>query len=1377
MKYRKHILFLLLILTIQQLVAQQYYSIKDGLSDNDVQCIFRDSYGFLWIGTNNGLSRFDGYDFVNYSQERGELPSLSDNVINDICEDDSRNLWIATLNGLDKFDRKCNRIKCYTRETLRGNGLSNYAVFDLQIRDHHLFMSTWDGVSVLDMQNDSITNFILNKKNNWSLAGHSLAVLGDHVYLGTNAQGLFHLNLSTGKFSRVRMNIPGVADTNIRINCLQPTANHSVLAGTSQYGLYLLDCRKNPLETSQIGTCRKLSTLNSIQIKDSTVYLTGINDVYKAILTSDNRVTIGAYPIQSFDESLISTCSFLSSDELIWIGFWDKGIASYPTNNSYVKRFDLRSELLQQRDIKNISEDNAGNLLLFSYKNQENRIYDFTSQKESVELNHNRINIKGLMPGNLIQTADNDLWIIRKNEVTCYHNDGKTERYILAAIHDADRSYFFEGKNHVLYLLTSKNIIQYDRTKNNFVITGDNDYPDIHFAMIYQEDTAGNKLWFKTYNDFGYFDFSSRKATVFRNNILEDIPPVRNINCFHLLSDNNVLVGFNRGLYTLTIDGPKTRVIRNTSFPLISVSGIVPDRNGNLWISSNNGLFVLDSNENARLTIYNHHGTGATIYNKNICLNLRNGQLLFGAESSFIVVDPEKFLSERKRTFAPLLFTGINVSGSDKTDTYPLPTQEYLVTDISVPNRHNSITLKFAALDYIQPDRIEYAYRFKGLDSNWNYLGNKRVVTFSYLTPGSYIFEVKASNSYKEWQTRTTSLNIEILPPWYKTIWFRIMLLIAALIVLYSVYLIRIRSIQSYNRHLENDIKIRTQEIESQKEELSEQAQTLREVNTLLNERKEELETATEIINKANGELTKLNATKDKFFSIIAHDLKNPFMGILNFTDILQDQYWTLDDHSKLEYIQYLKQSSQSAYSLLENLLHWSRSQTNLIDYNPELFNIRPVADEVFRLLYLNADKKKIKLSLSMHDPMIVFADKNMITTVIRNLVRNAIKFTPEGGMITVETDKTESCIVIRIKDNEIGMNAEQNNKLFRIGNHNITQGTSGETGTGLGLILCKEFIDKNKGTIDVESEYGKGSTFVISLPADHLAQVPEIVSATIAEAPVILDPDNIPSDKIDEAQFKDNFILIVEDTPEIRDSLVDSLKRNYKILIAENGKKGLETALSEIPDFIISDVMMPEMDGFELTRMLKTDQRTSHIPLILLTARDSDASQIKGLETGADDYLIKPFKAEVLRTRIKNILQTRKKLREKFLLDALAEPRDLTTTNTDELFLLKAIRIVEDNISNPEFSVDLFVTEMGMSRTQLYRKMNQIVGQPINEFFRITRLKQSARLLLNTNLNISDVAYKVGFNDLQSFTRSFKKQFGMPPREWIILQNKNPQK
>jgi len=779
-------------------------------------------------------------------------------------------------------------------------------------------------------------------------------------------------------------------------------------------------------------------------------------------------------------------------------------------------------------------------------------------------------------------------------------------------------------------------------------------------------------------------------------------------------------------------------------FPKGWIQGILSDGKNYIWVSHTNGLTKIGIRNFSIRNYGPSDGLQSKMFFEGAHFrNPKTGEMFFGGINGFNAFFPD---SIRDNQIAPAIYiTDIKIQMQSVSEHQKingrvvLQKPIYLTKEIKLIYADRNFSLEFAGLHFTNPSANNYAYQLEGYDQDWIYTdANDRMATYSNLNPNTYTFKVKAANGDGVW-SKPTILRIIISPPWWLTWWFFLIVLSITVLSVYGILYLRTALYRRKQLQLTKLVEQRTEELE-----LS-------------------------------------NATKDRFFSIIAHDLRNPFHVVSGLAEILKRDYKTLSPEKVNQFLTIISSSSSSGNNLLENLLHWSKSQTGKIEFNPDFIDVVPLIKQTFSFLEANAIRKNIILEMSQLDKAVIFADPDMLTTILRNLLSNAIKFTPDGGRVSVYLEFTDSQTVIQVVDNGLGITEDIQRKLFKIDTNISTRGTSNESGTGLGLILCKEFIDKHNGTLSLVSKPGNGSRFIITIPTKgkelQHSGIKNIRTGMHAEEVEIRrtrksEERGTDSEKTKKSKESLPTIHIIEDNSDIRFQLVAELSNDYTILESENGLEGLKNAFREIPDLIISDISMPLMDGLEVCKKLKTDLRTSHIPIILLTALDSEDKKMEGFETGADDYLTKPFSSSILRVRIKNLIESRRNLRELFSRKSGFDTKIIATNPVDNAFLDRITEIINENMSDGNINVEILSERLKMSRAQLYRKIKALTNQTAYDFITTIRLKQAAELLLTSDLPIAEVAFRVGYPEPGNFARVFAKLYGQSPREFS--KNKN---
>lgn len=784
------------------------------------------------------------------------------------------------------------------------------------------------------------------------------------------------------------------------------------------------------------------------------------------------------------------------------------------------------------------------------------------------------------------------------------------------------------------------------------------------------------------------------------------------------------------------------RQILQKGHPLFNgdIRDIVEDEDGFLWISTNHGLVRFDPRDNSCLPLSSQHGLPETRF-LTCGAKLKNGWMLWGTSSKgLILFDPK---SIRQNLYPPqAVITELRISdrplpvGGDS----PLKCDISLATELDLRHDQNDISFVCAALHFVRPVKNQYAFRLENYDSGWREAGTNRVATYTNLDPGRYVFQVKACNSEGVWNEQPASLKLHIHPPWYAAWWaygFYLIILTGAVFTLWTGQTRRIR--------LRDELKYKKLETEK---------------------------------------LQEIDGIKTRFLANISHEFRTPLTLISGPIEQLLKK---VKDSELSEEIKIMQRNADRLGRLVNQLLDLSKIEAGKMTLKTRRDDIVSFINRIVQSFESRARLKHIDLTFhSPHSALEAYIDHEKLENVMYNLIANAVKFTPEHGRIgvTVEKKKTlvpppappsrkplmDGEVVIAVRDSGPGIPEAYLDKIFDRFYRIEENGESPEAGTGIGLALAKELVDLHHGRLTVASRMGEGSVFSVTLPTGrgHLTDQ-EIVepSAFPSTSPAEADPQPVMGAIQGSRDRKAPALLIVEDNADLRYYIHTILKSHYRIFESESGLKGMEIALKEIPDLILSDVMMPGMNGFELCEKIKTDARTSHIPVVLLTARADMDSKIHGLETGADDYLVKPFNETELKARVNNLIEQRRKLRERFGRDILAPMKEVAVTSADERFLQKAVDFIERHLGDGEFALSSLCEHMGLSRSQLHRKLKAIVNMSTTEFIRSIRLRRAAELLKKRFGNIAEIAYEVGFNNPAYFSDCFRKQFGVLPSEY----------
>jgi signal transduction histidine kinase/DNA-binding response OmpR family regulator len=668
-------------------------------------------------------------------------------------------------------------------------------------------------------------------------------------------------------------------------------------------------------------------------------------------------------------------------------------------------------------------------------------------------------------------------------------------------------------------------------------------------------------------------------------------------------------------------------------------------------------------------------------------------------------------------------------SSTEEKDFLHKPVSEIKLIELSYDV--NFFQFEFSALDYSSPEKNQYAYKLENFNEEWIYSGTNRTATYTNLPPGEYIFHVKGSNNDGVWNEKGASIRLTIFPPWYSTWWAYTLY---GILFLTGPYLIR--------RYELNRIKLKNQ---------------------------------LKLEKVQSGTLRQVDQMKSRFFTNLSHEFRTPLTLILGQIDSLQS---SITDNKNRGKLQVAYKNAQRVLRLINQLLDLSKLEAGSMDLKAQKQNLVSFIKSLFYSFESLAEKKNITLKLeSETDKIIVDIDPEKMEKVFYNLLSNAFKFTAVGGKISLIISLTENNFVeVRIKDTGIGISEDRLPHIFNRFYQADDSYTREQEGSGVGLALAKELTELHNGKILVKSSEGSGSEFIVQLPVsdDKNILIEKIfIDESIKDVDALIQdeisdfakqPAGVPV-KGDDKNKK--IILVVEDNTDVREYICEQLEENYMVVHAANGVEGITSAQNLIPDLIITDVMMPMMDGYEFCKEIRKDEKTSHIPLIMLTAKAGLDDKVEGLETGVDAYLTKPFSAKELIVRISNLIHQREQLRKRFSTKTIIKPSDVTAASVDQTFMEKVLLTVEKHIEDESFSVDILAEEICMSVSQLNRKLRALIDQPAGQLIRSMRLNRAADLLKQNAGSVAEICYKVGFNDQSYFTRTFKKQFGSTPSEF----------
>ncbi len=1089
---------------------------EDGLSNNTVHCVFQDSRGFLWFGTDDGLNMFDGYMFTTFYNSINDSGSIAGNAIFKVKEDSQGQLWIATNNGIDIYNRN---LVCFEHKPFIQD--NNTLLYQNYVRDiveednRDIIVITGSDIYIYDTANSGFVRYLDNIEEYSGFQKEGLRAYHkdkkNRIWIGSNVSGLFAYDLNNKKIiaSPVSGGLFKITDKVFKII---ENVNGDIWLGTDN-GVYVVKSDLSGMNVFRTGCDNKSISSNNIisMLIDCDEKIWIGTDGGGLNLYDNKNNSFSCYKAEEYSDLGLSDNSVQSiykdRQGILWLGTYRGGI-NYTLLHISKQIMHYKNEpgnpnSLIYDAVSAIYEDRKGNIWIgtdgggLDYFNSKTKVYRHYVYKQGVK---NSIN------GNSVLTVAEDrsgkiyiggylngINIIDPNtgRITGYkHNPADTN-----SLSDNDVRDICIDKNNNIWIATngggldrfdpeSKNFMHHKQGGANSIVS--------NWCLKIFEDSFGY-LWIGTYNGLSIFD---PRGNNFRNLVKTNNPgSISNdwIYCFAEDSMSNIWIGTVKGLnYYDRKSGGFTLITKADGLPNDVINGLLIDGKSNLWISTNKGISRFNPSSGNIKNFDTSDGLQGDQFIHGSYFMNKNGKIYFGGINGYNCFYPD---SIRDNMFKPPVYiTNLMINFKEvpiNKEESPLSRSVTETSKVKFNYKQSVITFRYTALNYLNSEKNQYAYRLEGFDKDWNFVGTRREVTFINLDPGSYLFRIKASNNDGVWNEEGASISIIILLPWWKTLIFKISAILFIVVLVIVICFYWVREFKKQKIYLEKLVMKRTKEIEEKNAILTQQTNELNETNTLLEERQQQIEEQTERLEAqkekledANTHLMQLNSTKDKFFSIIAHDLKNPFTAILGFSELLSTKYNKLPEEKKLKYSEVIYNSSKNIYSLLENLLQWARTQTDKIVFEPVVFNLKQLVDQNIALLKENLTDKKITVSPNIEERCNVYADRNMINTVIRNILSNAIKFTNINGKILINSLKKNGVVEVSIKDNGIGMSEKETRKLFRVDINFSRNGTGGEIGTGLGLILCKEFIEKNGGTIWVESMTGKGSKFLFTIPA-----------------------------------------------------------------------------------------------------------------------------------------------------------------------------------------------------------------------------------------------------------------------------------------------------
>ncbi|MBD8488255.1 response regulator [Echinicola sp. CAU 1574] len=1304
---------------------------QDGLSHSTVYSMVQDHKGYIWIGTREGLNRYNSYDLKTYYSEANEEKGLSADEILCLEAVNGERLFIGTSIGLDRFDYKTDRIENIHFE---GKPLG-YIKYLFESSDSHLYVCSTDGL------------FLVNQKNEVSKLreGVTLAIAEykKDVFWLMTVEGVYLVNKQGETIKEYPDFRPNILARNNFYSMFKDSQGTMWLG--AKEGVFRYSSKRDAFEkinSSAAGL--DISLVRAISEDDQNrLWLGTENGLY----IYDKRHGDFEHYSQSFDQSPYALsdqsvyCIYKSRESIMWMGTYFGGVNYVKLRDTgFVKLVaDGGKSALGGKAVSQIMEDSKGNLWIGS---EDVGVTIWDSKRENfnyLKYNKNRNSISGNNVHAIVEDDAGNIWmgtflegLNRYNpstgKFTVYRHDPEESTSVS---HNNVFSLLYDAQG-TLWVGTWQGVNIYDKENDRFsLFKPEGIGKKFIFDML--EDDRGN-LWVCTRNS-GIYRYNKEIDSLTWFN--KDLPGN------HGLTANKVISAFqdskNR-IWFGTLNGGLLRwndaeqkfvtYTKHNGLPNNNVYGILEDKSGALWMSTNKGLTVLRPETGEFVTYDKSKGLRDVQFNFKSSFQDKKGRMYFGTVNGLyhfhpdsikpVDIPPSVHFMEMKLFNKPL-----QAGGSEGILDAQIDETEY----VELNYYQNVITFDFVATNYFSSGKNVYSYYLEGFEKTWNKPAEKNSATYTNLSPGDYVLHVKAANPNGIWSPERT-IQLSVKPPIWLTVWAKLLYLLLVILVIYAykMYL---------NRRSKEKMVYQLEKVEKDKME-------------------------------------ELHQHKLNFFTYISHEFKTPLTLIIAAIDkfLENSQKNSLENQD----FKLIKRNAGRLHFLIEQLMEFRKAESDHTCLKLRQGDIVLFLKDTFNAFIPLYNKKNISFNFySESENKEILFDADKVEKIITNLVSNAIKNTPEFGEINMKVsmipskDGHEESIRIELEDNGIGISEQERNKIF-LPFYQAKDNKDSSSGSGIGLALVNSLTKYLGGSIEAENMKDEGMRFTILLPINIKAKDQESYKKVVGNKSLSIDEGLFEINENERGEMaleeEDQVVfdlMIVEDNEEMRKFLVDYFSQYYKVISAKNGLSALDKINKNVPDVIISDVVMPEMGGVELCKIIKGNIDTSHVPFILLTAKSTFENKIEGLGIGADAYLPKPFNLQELRLIVKNILESRNSLKQHFLKFGSIDNYEKPVNNKDHEFLKKLIEIVNQNLEDPSFNITSFSKEAGVSRTLLHMKLKKLVNLSATEFVKAIRLKEATVLLLEGR-NVSEVAYAVGFSDPNYFSRTFKDKYGVSP-------------
>ncbi|MCY7350370.1 MAG: response regulator [Cytophagaceae bacterium] len=1318
----------------------EHLTTADGLSQSTVWAITQDKKGFIWLATADGLNRYDGYSFKVFRHQPNQAGSLSTNDIATLHADRRNNLWVAPRKGgLNRLRADGETFAQYA-STNGGESIGQISITCFAEDEDNLWIGTSeDGLFC--------HSFVSGTVSRWEDVrfGKSITALyqeADQLWIGTGDGKLFSLHTQSNRVTAYELPVALKADPRYRsVTVVKKDGQGRFWVGTGGRGLFQFDPAQRQF-TQVFFKPGKIETVNMITdiVEDPSGRVWVLTD-YGAVVypKHDARRPALLMPDAENEKSLSTHAlkkAFRDAEGNLWMGTWQGGVnilRAQPELFTSIRYEPRNPQSLLTPKVTAVASDRTGGLWIGSTRGltvvSPNRKQFRHIQQQNSGLGSD--DIPAVLPtpaGNVListWTTGFSLYNTQTGRLTAMPAVGKSKSVSKFAI----------ARLGGVWIGTQEELLHFNEQTNQLrpvdLTAVRKVYNQVNFNALCED--ASGQLWIGTYNG-GLIRWNRKTAQVWR--YVSDGKPgslsSNSITCLFEDRQGRIWIGTNGGGLNRfnARTGRFTCLTTQNGLPNNFIADINQDDEGTIWLSTNGVISNVNPATNVTQTFYQSDGLMGKEFIPGASTRLPSGELAFGHMQGLVLFRPERL--KEKSLPPPVNLTALRLFNRPVNPAEPdAPSRVNLIDAgqlVFKPNQ-SVFTLEYTGISYLHRRNIRYAYKLEDFDPDWNYVGTQRSATYTNLPDGTYTFLVKAAVGNGDWST-PRAIQITVLPPWYRTWWTYLLYGLTFLSLLYAI-----RRIILIRERLKADIRIKQIERDT---------------------------------------IQALDDAKTSFFTNISHEFRTPLTLILTPLDTLKEDV-ALDPKLRHQ-VQIMQRNAQRMLRLVNQLLDLSKLESGSlipeISRNDVVYFIERIVQSFGQLA---ESKRNTLLFKANYDSYEGFFDADVVEKIVYNLLSNALRFTPEGGEVCVSAVITPAAgnqLILTVEDTGVGISEADLGHIFeRFYQAQGQQISKKKAGSGIGLALTRELTELHRGTIRAQSTEKVGTQVVVTLPLDESAFPPEWLSAQSvsgAELGQPLLPLIVPEALAVPAGKALPLLLIVEDNEELRQYLKESFSQHYHVLTAADGKAALVQAQKLIPDLVISDWLMPEMDGAELCQALKTNEKTSHIPFLLLTSRSSNPSQLSAFALGIDDYVTKPFNLSILEAKVKALIQNRQVLREKFSRRALTQPSDVQLPPKEAQFIQKIVAVIETHLDDPHFDIEQLEDALNLSRMQLYRKLKSITNLSGTEFIRQVRLQRAVQLLEHGSLNVSEIAYQVGFSDPAYFSRCFKKEFGKTPMDYL---------